>query len=332
MLIGLMLTAVLAATPSADVVMGQVTLRVSEAESAQVFHVVDQLSGWSEFCHAQYSRWAEANLRLTPEDRALLEQHAALRRARGWGRGFEQAFYVDATIAKATAGAAEAKLLTAAEITAEKKILSHFAPKLRPLLEAGREENLRLRGRLVQQQEALAQTMSKLAKFAERSGAVVIPVFLIPNPEPGNSGGGFNGGRLVLETQATPDPMPTLLHEVFHAVLEARSADLANAATQVNGLDQQTLNEAIAYAFSPGLLGSNAEGVDELADGLAGDVLRGKTPTDAYLRFKLFAILLRPMLREALDKGEPLTVFLPRAIMKLKKFPANRGQAASVPP
>lgn len=327
------LLTLLAAGASADVVMGEVTLHVSEAESAQVFHVVDQLSRWSEFCHAQYSRWAEANLALTAEDRALLEQHASLRKARGWGRGFEQAFYVDATIGKATEDASAAKLLSAAELAAEKKILTHFAPKLRPLLEAGREENLRFRTRLVQQQEALAQSMSKLAKFAERSGAVVIPVFLIPNPEPGNSGGGFNGGRLVLETQATPDPMPTLLHEVFHAVLEGRSAELANAAAQVNGLDPQTLNEAIAYAFYPGLLGSSGEGADELADGIAGDVLRGKTPADAYLRFELYAILLRPMLREALDKGEPLSVFLPRAIIKLKKFsPPNRGKAASAPP
>lgn len=298
--------------------MGEVTLRVSEAEAAQVFHVVDQLSRWSEFCHLQYSRWAEANLRLTAEDRALLGQHAELRKARGWGHGFEQAFYVDATIAKATADASKAGLLSPAEVTAEKKILSHFALRLRPLLDAGREENLRFRTRLVQQREALAGTMSRLVKFSEHPGAVVIPVFLIPNPEPGNSGGGFNGGRLVLETQATPDPMPTLLHEVFHAVLAARSADLASAAAQVSGLDQQTLNEGIAYAFSPGILGANAEGLDELADGLAADVLRGKKPTDAYLRFKLYAMLLRPMLREALDKGEPLSAFLPRAVAKLK--------------
>ncbi len=327
MLIAPLLT-LLAAGPSADVVMGDVTLHVSESESAQVFHVVDQLSRWSEFCHAQYSRWADANLRLTSEDRALLEQHAALRKSRGWGQGFEQAFYVDATIAKAATDAAERKSLTAPELAAEKKILAHFAPKLRPLLEAGREENLRFRTRLVEQQEVLAQTMSKLAKFAERSGAVVIPVFLIPNPEPGNSGGGFNGGRLVLEIQAAPDPMPTLLHEVFHAVLEGRSADLANAAKQVSGLDQQTLNEAIAYAFYPGILGASSD-EDELADDLAGDVLSGKTPADAYLRFKLFAVVLRPMLRGALDKGEPLSVFLPRAITKLKKFPAADRAGAS---
>src|SRR4051812_27545964 len=75
---------------SGDVQIGKLVLRISEAESAQVFHIVDQLSEWSEFCHRQYGRWAAKSVKLTDADRSLLAKHGEMRKARGWGGGFEQ--------------------------------------------------------------------------------------------------------------------------------------------------------------------------------------------------------------------------------------------------
>ena len=309
---------------SGDVHLGKLVLRISEAQSAQVFHVVDQLSAWSEFCHPQYARWAARAIKLADADRALLAKHAELRKARGWGGGFEQAFYVDSSIDQAADQAARTGALTAEEIKAEKELLLHFAPMLRPLLEAGRGESRGFRARLAQQAEGLAPMMEKLAHFAGVTAPVVVPVFLIPNPEKGSSGGGFNGGRLVLEIQAQPDPMPTLLHESLHAFLESHREDIATAARRGNGLDEQSLNEGLAYALAPGLVGTADEGADELSEVLVLDVLRGTKPTDPYLRFKLVAVVLRPLLRDALERGLTLAEFLPRAVDRWNQVQGRR--------
>jgi hypothetical protein len=95
--------------------MGGIVISVSDSWTAQVFHIVDQLSEWDEACHKQYGRWAATALKLDQQDRKLLQKHAELRRARGWGHGFEQAFYVDRPIEVAAQDAVEAKLLSSEE-------------------------------------------------------------------------------------------------------------------------------------------------------------------------------------------------------------------------
>lgn len=312
------------AAQSSDVQIGQLVLRVSEAESAQVFHIVDQLSEWSQFCHRQYGRWAAKTLKLTKLDRKLLAKHAELRNARGWGGGFEQTFYVDASIKEAVEKGLQAGVLTSDELNAERQILLHFARRVRPLLEAGIEENQRFRNRLLGEAERIAPTIKKLAVFTGTSGPLVVPVFLIPNPEKGSSGGGYNGGRLVLEIQAEPDPMPTLLHEILHAFLAHRSEDIATAVKRADGLDQQTLSEGIAYALAPGIITTASDGSDQLSEWAVREVLRGTKPADAYLRFKLIALVLRPLLRDALEGGETLTEFLPRAVDKWNQVQGRR--------
>ena len=313
-----------------DVRIGKLILRISESESAQVFHVVDQLSEWSEFCHHQYGRWAAKAMHLTDADRKLLAQHAALRKAHGWGGGFEQSFYVDSTIEHAASRAFSMSphlgdmALTNDELKAERAILLHFAPKVRPLLDAQREEVRRFRERLANEADRIAPTVEKLAHFTGVTEPVVVPVFLIPNPEKGSSGGGYNGGRLVLEIQSDPDPLPTFLHEALHALLESRDADLAAATKRANGLDEQALREGIAYALAPGIISTRHDGGDELSEWLAIDVLRGLKPTNSYLRFKLVALVLRPLLRDALDRGETIAEFLPRAVDKWNHVQSRR--------
>jgi hypothetical protein len=115
--------------PANEVDLGGVVVTVSDSWTAQVFHIVDQLSEWDDACHRQYGRWAAKALNLEQQERKLLEEHARLRRARGWGHGFEQAFYVDDSIEVAARKAIERKLLSAEEALAERAILEHFAPK-----------------------------------------------------------------------------------------------------------------------------------------------------------------------------------------------------------
>src|SRR6266487_1352710 len=93
--------------PARDIDIGGIIITVSDSLTAQVFHIVDQLSEWDEFCHRQYGRWATRTHLLDEQDRKLLQRHAQLRHVRGWGKGFEQAFYVDAPIEVAAANAVE---------------------------------------------------------------------------------------------------------------------------------------------------------------------------------------------------------------------------------
>src|SRR4029434_10333497 len=113
-----------------QVQVGCLNLLVSDSWTAQVFHVVDQLSEWDQFIHRQYVRWGARTLNLTDEDRALLKQHASLRKARGWGHGFEQAFYTDVPIDVAAQHAVDTQQLTSEEAAIEAQILIHFSPRL----------------------------------------------------------------------------------------------------------------------------------------------------------------------------------------------------------
>jgi hypothetical protein len=151
----------------------------------------------------------------------------------------------------------------------------------------------------------------------------------LPNPDPVNGGGGYNGGRLTVEL--TRDPFPITLHELFHAFLDGRKADIARTAVDVSGLDAETLNEAIAYAFSPGLFELRPPDHDPLGAAVSSDFRSGKPLEDSYTRFRRFGLALRPLLRDALeDPKQTLSTFLPRAIdvwRALREVEAARYQA-----
>src|SRR3954469_12641818 len=89
-------TAGYAATVKVD--MGGMVLSLSDSPTAQVFHIVDQLSQWDVYTHGQYARWAKETHLLDEVDNELLRQHAEMRKKRGWGQGFEQTFLVDDSI------------------------------------------------------------------------------------------------------------------------------------------------------------------------------------------------------------------------------------------
>lgn len=297
-----------------DVDIGGIVLSVSDSWTAQVFHIVDQLSAWDEACHRQYGRWAAKVLNFDQQDRKLLQEHAELRRARGWGNGFEQAFYVDQSIEIAAQKAVETKLLSPEEASAERAILLHFAPKLSNLRDRSAPQIASLRERLATEGKKINPVVQKLIHFSEIRETVRVPLFLIPNPEEGNAGGGFNGGRLVLEVQDQPDPIPTLFHECLHALLW-RHKDAIGVAAKSAGLTWGAMNEGIAYAFAPGLT-DKIEESDALAEALARNILRGAPASDGYVQAYAVAVVIRPLLRAAIERGETFTVFLPKAVSK----------------
>jgi hypothetical protein len=288
-------------------------LVVSDSWTAQVFHIVDQLSQWDQYAHKQYVRWARDRFALTAEDSLLLRRHAELRRARGWGHGFEQAFLVDATIDAAARRAADAGLLSAAEIAEEAAILRHFAPKLEALRRERADRLAAFQRQLVSERVRLASTVERLARFTGTTTPPRVPVFLVANPEETSGGGEANGGRLVIEIPS-PAPMGFLLHEALHALLAPHAAAIRTVADSA-GLRWETLNEAVAYALAPGITDDSRQ-ADLLAEQVVRYVTRGTPRSDPYLQAYLMAMVIRPVLRAALESGESVDAFLPKAIAR----------------
>ena len=98
------------------------------SKTAHLFHVVDQISQWSEFCHRQYARYFEAlDGGLNAADRERLAQHATLRKAHGWGGGLEQTLYTAVDLETALAQGVQAGWLTESEAQTERGVLKHFS-------------------------------------------------------------------------------------------------------------------------------------------------------------------------------------------------------------
>jgi hypothetical protein len=294
-----------------DIVCGPLTMEIRVSETAHVFHIVDQLSAWSPFCHGQYARHFTE---LTGEDRALLAKHAELRGRKSWGQGLEQTFYTELDLEEAIAGGVRLGHLSEVDAAVEREVLNHFAPMCRALME---EEIERLEGFV----SRIGRSRLRLAEFAERverftgSGKVVVPVYPIANPDDFNLGGGFNGGKLTLEVPQEDVWFPTFLHELMHAFVDTQRGVLNNAAKGVEGLDFQTLNEGIAYALSPGIYHASGSGEDPLRDRVAKDFEDGKSFNDSYVRSNRYGLALRPLVEDVFASDhETLNSFLPRAV------------------
>lgn len=306
---------------SGTIDLGGLILTVSSSRTAQVFHIVDQLSAWDQYAHRQYLRWAASALPLDSTDRALLRRHAALRRARGWGGGFEQAFLVEDPIPAAAARAVSTHLLTPEEATAEQDILEHFAPRLTPLMDREAPAIDALIGQLHAEAARLRPLVEKILRFSEETPPIVVPVFLVSNPDTLSEGGEANGGRLVVEVPGTGLEGVTL-HESLHFLLNPH-ADAIRRAADSAGLSFNALNEGIAYALAPGLI-ADPTGGDVLAGEVVRDLLSRTPPTDPYAQAHMVAIVIRPILTASLDSGTTITDFLPRATARWKRI-ARRG-------
>lgn len=285
------------------------------SRTANLFHVVDQMSEWSQYCHKQYGRWwTKTYGPYSDEDRQLLAEYSEVRKRKGWGGGLEQSLYVSADLDQALSDAVSAGRLTQSEADTERKVLLHFAPGIDKLTEELKDAGDAFLAKLRDKKEDLASFAAKAGRlFGTKS--IDVPVFLIPDPDDNSRGGGFNGGVISLEIPPKTDMFPILLHECFHAFINPKKDRLNEVVKGVDGLDEETLNEGIAYAIAPGLLHDSGR-VDPLRDEALYDVKQGKQlGTDSYMRFHWYALALRPLVQEALDDpNATLDTFLPRAI------------------
>ena len=212
---------------------GVLALDVHISRTAVLFHVVDQLSEWSYFSHRQYGR---AFAPLSDADRAMLEKHKAVRAGHSWGEGLEQTFYSPRPLDEALASGVAQGWLSAEEAAAEREVLRHFAPRIETLLAAQSDTLVAFREKLRRELAARSALIAQFARFTGKAPDLV-PVYLIPDPDAHSMGGGYNGGRLTVEVPTQADAMPTTLHELFHAFLNTRKAEIEAAVSGVPGLD-----------------------------------------------------------------------------------------------
>ena len=294
---------------------GPLRLEIYISKTANLFHAVDQIAQWSEFCHGQYVSYFEGlEGGISKQDQDLLAQHSAIRETHGWGGGLEQTFYTFLDLDAALALGVKEGHLSKEEAQTERQVLTHFQSRVERLMT---EESPTLM-RFVQQLQAKRSDMVAFANNASQfvgGTKLTIPVYLMANPHERNCGGGFNGGRLTLEIAKNYDMYPTLLHELFHAFIRTKQELIDNVAKSVPGLDAQTLSEGLAYAYSPGLIqASNSGQTDQLLSTVARYTAQGSSLNNSYTRYNTYGLALRPLLKGAfLDKRQTLKTFLPRA-------------------
>src|SRR5690242_17961807 len=199
----------------------------------------------------------------------------------------------------------------------ERDVLLHFVPKLAPLMQQQKPSMDRFIQQLDEDHDRLAPTIAQLLAFCEIKSGIKVPIFLVANPDEKSGGGEANGGRLVVEVPSR-EARSILLHEALHALLESHQQEIQDAA-KASGLDPDALNEAIAYAFAPGLTDDGTSD-DVLAEEVVRLQRRGAKPTDSYLLFNSMAMIIRPVLRQSLRDHETFSKFLPKAVQKSREI------------
>ncbi len=290
---------------------GPLRVDISTSTAAQLFHIVDQMSGWSVYCHPQFKRRLGP---FSPRDEALLAKHAALRKAHGYGV-LDQTFYPAHDWRSALEHAVNGEKLTRKEAADEREVLERFQAIVSPLIDSGVpaiESSIAKLTKHAEELEAFARRASRFTQQAE----LHLPLYLVPSGERTTGGGGANGGVLVVEVGEDGDPYFTLLHEAWHAFVDRRVDALDAAVQRTPGLDRTLLGEGMAYAIYPGLYHPGAG--DELRAKVRNDLADSKTHDDErfrrYAMFNRYGLALRPLLEAALDDpNETLQTFLPRA-------------------
>ncbi len=311
----LLTTGTLLAQPTEPEVIdaGALKLHIYISRTAHLFHIVDQLSEWSEFCHPQYRQYFQGLPGgLSNRDQQLLIKHAELRKVLTWGEGLEQTFYTSLDLDAALDRGISCGYLTKQQAEVEREVFTHFATRIESLILQEKKTLISFRQRIHDKENELREFAEKLSYFCGYV-KVSVPMYLITNPSPNMVGGGYNGKRLTLEIPSNCDAFPSLLHELTHSFLETQRSHFEKAVQNINELDCMTLNEGIAYAISPGLF--HVSTGDPLLRRVKEDLLAGKPLSDNYTRFNRFGLALRPLLRKALEEDQQtLDEFLLRAV------------------
>jgi hypothetical protein len=290
------------------------TFNISISRTANLFHIVDQLSEWSQFCHKQYKKdFINHNGSFSAEDQNMLEKHTSIRSVLRWGQGLEQTFYTTADLEAAVEEGIRNKYITPEQAETEIEVFEHFAPYVDKLIESERPNLDRFIENLSNRKAQLEDISKKLSIFCDNV-KLEVPFFIIANPSDSFIGGGYNGQRLTLEIPRKRVSFNSLLHELMHAFIRSQREELENTVKITEGLDYMTLNEGIAYAFSPGIYHSGSKQQDPLFDHVKADIKQEKSLLNDYsTSVYRYGLALRPLLIDAFEKKQSIKVFLPRA-------------------
>ncbi|MQY83239.1 hypothetical protein GH157_06065 [archaeon] len=291
-------------------------LSVSISLTAHLFHIVDQLSEWSVYCHKQYLDYFNATSEFTLIDRELLTKHKELRMRHNWGEGLEQTFYTDIDLDSALEEGVRIGYIFAEEARIEKEVFENFKSRITTIM----NDNLAIlhsfAERLQSEKDQLLEMVNTLSRFC-MNYPVLVPVFLIASPHDRNGGGGYNGGVLTLEIPRAHDAYPMFLHELFHVFLNSQR-ELLEKIIKTEKITYQQLNEGIAYALSPGIFHSGEPDSDPLFEIVRRDE-ENQLSKNPLVVFRRYGLELRSTLREALrDDSQNLETFLPNAIEILR--------------
>jgi hypothetical protein len=273
--------------------------------TAQVFYFVDQISQWEPHYHKQYARWADEQHLVGRRERSLLDAHKRLRSTSGGWGALEQAFASPLSIREAAARAVALGLLTQADAEQEQAVLEAFEPLLARTIDQGQSRLEAFRALLVERGPTLGRVLSDVQALAETYTPQSIPLLLVTNPVGHTGGGGYNGGIVWVEVNDALGAIDTLTHEAIHVALLDRYGDIrATAAACGEGLDEETLNEAIAYAISPGLMHEGS--VDRLGEAVEAARRRGQPATNQLVRDHRLGLALRPLVESTLARKDKL--------------------------
>ncbi len=161
---------------------GPLKLDVYISETAQLYHVVDQISQWSEFSHEQYVQYFETlGGGLSEGDRKILAEHVAIRKRYGWGKGPDQVFYTPLDLDEALKAGVVSGYLTAGEAETERRVLTYFQPRVKRLVSESMPLDDFVR-EFARRQSDLAAFATEAARFVGKSPAKPIPFYVIANP------------------------------------------------------------------------------------------------------------------------------------------------------
>ncbi len=312
---------------SLDLEAGSLLLRFRVSPLASLFHLVDQISGWSPHCRKAH---IEALSPLSPEDQEAVARHAGLRRRHPWSSGrLERLFYREAGLGLLREADALRRRLPLHQAVAEREVLLRFEARSRERLRAA-----------LPTLEAFAHGLGERAEWGLRSGQLArlfgvrdygITVFLLPAPSESSFGGGFHGHCITLEVPRYQDVAPILLHELLHALMWCRRSAVEAALRSVPDLSYRTLDEGVAHAFAPGLFHGRTAGTDPLPlliEAKLAEQERWTSWDREWLLFHRFGLALRPLLASVLlDPGAGLEDTLLPGAIETWRMMADRAPA-----
>lgn len=291
----------------------------------QGFDIVDQISGWDQYCHTNdYKEMEKVLGGFNKKDQQMLEWHRQVRSKYGWNGGFAGTVFASDSFNDIIETAEELGTIEFKDAEKETLVLKYFSKRLWPWLKDNRQritDQIPIIVQTLDKHKALLDQMSVLTKTLPDN---LIVVHLVPNSSEYSIGGSNVDGHNVGEVPTDREVTGTVLHEAMHGFLKQWKPlmKMVTEQTRFPGvLNSEALNEGISYAISPGLV-SDRMG-DPLQEEVNKDLKEKRSIFEKDRRYALFnalGLVIRPILQAALAKQVPMEVFIQQAFEACEKY------------